>query len=53
MKLEAFESDLIKNSKDKELKKMIRKAKTLIEVYFFYYMLIKYLLYWMIVGSDT
>ena len=32
MKLEAFESDLIKNSKDKELKKMIRKAKTLIEV---------------------
>ena len=27
MKLETFESDLIKNSKDKELKKMIRKEK--------------------------
>ena len=32
MKLEAFEIETIKNSKNKELKKCIRKAKTLIEV---------------------
>ena len=32
MKLEAFEIEAIKNSKNKELKKCIRKAKTLIEV---------------------
>lgn len=32
IKLEAFEIDLVKNSKDKELKKLIRKAKTPIEV---------------------
>lgn len=31
-KLQAFESELIKNSDNKELKKLIRKAKTIIEV---------------------
>jgi len=32
MKLEAFESDLIQSSEDKDLKKLIRKARTPIEV---------------------
>lgn len=32
MKLQAFESEYIKNSDNKELKKLLRKAKTLIEV---------------------
>ena len=32
MKLEAFEIPIIKNSEDKELKKLIRKAKTILEV---------------------
>ena len=31
-KLEAFEMDLIKNSKNRELKSMIRKAKSIMEV---------------------
>ena len=53
MKLEAFESDLIKNSKDKELKKMIRKAKTLIEVQAFSTILIHKELELQNVGSDT
>ena len=53
MKLEAFESDLIKNSKDKELKKMIRKAKTLIEVQAFSTILIQKELELQNVGSDT
>lgn len=32
MKLEAFEVDLIKQSSNKELKKLLRKAKTIVEV---------------------
>ena len=32
MKLEAFEIEIVKNSKNKELKKLIRKAKTPLEV---------------------
>ena len=32
MKLEAFEIDEVKNSENRELKKKIRKAKTLLEV---------------------
>lgn len=41
MKLEAFECELIKNSGNKELKKMIRKAKTPIEVQAFSTILIQ------------
>ena len=41
MKLQAFESEYIKNSKNKELKKLLRKAKTLIEVQSFATILIQ------------
>ena len=41
MKLEAFECELIKNSDNKELKKMIRKAKTPVEVQAFSTILIQ------------
>lgn len=41
MKLQAFESEYIKNSKNKELKKLLRKAKTLVEVQSFATILIQ------------
>jgi len=41
MKLQAFESEYIKNSNNKELKKLLRKAKTLIEVQSFATILIQ------------